>query len=485
MKLTHAGRRAAFAGLVAGLLLSVSTQAWAADDCVSHSSVLPDQVRIGATRDSVPASALALVSDPNATTTSLGIGMNDCRRVLSQHQGAVPALMCVAHGDISLARLNVDPQGNYLEARCYLDRVNRLRGAHGDERASANALRADALVGLLGLNVGADQTAVYNSELLEMHDAAPTQVSEAVHMTVARIYVAQNTAAGAASAESEAAHLNDPRDRALTLISVAQLQRTLGQGPDIVNATLRRAHDASDSVATNSALGTAYFDMGDWNRAASYLNAAIHETPQPDEQAYLPDAYYHLSMVEAHNGNFLQALARARSAGPSNFAYQRQLCLMELKVGGAEVYSRDSGARTPHAGEEMPGYAACNLGASSPEAQLLLGMFWLRHAQFRGADLPPRLGTQAGTDWRDAVYKASQAFNNGSRLLGTSTAALDWPAQPAVQLSDMLNYGQTLAAYVGTFCAGPPTPAHGVAEGIFVNYSIVRSPGMPNRCLPP
>lgn len=476
MMLVRAARQAAFAGLSTALMLGFAL------DAAAQTSECPNARVSGRARPGlVPTTLLSVIDNAASTNEQLQLALNDCQLILRDSQrGSVDALMCVARAQIRLADRDIDPGSNYGYARCHAYRAARLGGA--GVRTRADALRADALVGLMRVNAGSADD--YSRELLrDVHNA---QASDAVHRAVADMYVRQRNAPEAL--REARAHLQGTA-RALTLINISNMP-----GGDSRLLDEAYASDSS-SVAVNSALGIAYFNRGegDWGRAWQRLEFATRDrqTPEPGYESLQLDAFYYRSVLEASNrgyGTLRDALVHADQAGNTQHAL-RQACLVRLMIGGEEVYrvTRNARGALIDMSPSTDGQRSCQRLGSSPEGQLLEGMYWLRYSQFRGEAFSPAVGAPGHAPWREAVNTAERAFENGRDALGADNRTLGWPGWGSVSLRAMLGFGNKLADLFQSYCQGEINAnADELRAGdVFVHYKIVRAPGRPNRCLPP
>ncbi|MEQ1493731.1 MAG: hypothetical protein ABL932_24620, partial [Terricaulis sp.] len=358
---------------------------------------------------------MRVIDNPGASVDELQGVRRDCQEILTGSQnGSVDALMCVARAQVKLADRDVDAATNYGYARCHAYRAGRL--ASGEARSRANAVRAEALVGLMRVNAGSADS--YSQELLrdDVHNSA---AALPVHRAVAQMYVNRNNAT--AALREARTHLTGAA-RALRLIDIANM-------PGGDSNLLDEAYGADQaSVATNSALGAAYFRRQDWARAADRLRFATQSgrTPEPGYESLQLDAFYYLSVIQAANigyGTPSEAKDSADRAGVTPYA-MRQACLSRLIVGRDEVYQTLRLANNqvvPQPGTVTNGYERCNRLSSTPEGQLLIGMYWLRYAQHLPA-VPPNRTDPRRERWNTAIDNATRAFTNGETQLGGSQA---------------------------------------------------------------
>lgn len=460
MNLTNAAGRKGLAALVTVISLSMASQALAGPCDPPSGSVRPDDPTLVPTINYV-------LGNPNADATALGQALAACNQVLSRsgQRTHLQARMCVAEAQLRLAKLGNDTTQNYSAASCNFQMAEGLaeRARRTSEQTRAQGFRVEALLGLASVS-GREQADRLIADADRVH-ARSLQASPELHF---RLYELYSERRDAVRVRREAEHLGtSSRMAALAWIGVAQLE------PAQAEDALRRALNAQPrSVAVNSELGRFYFERNNPNDRAlarTRLEIATTESPQPDEQRYLPSARYYLSLLVAQEDP-RRAADLARDAGPSDFRYQRQACLMQLKIGHERVFDRyQEGNRWINRPvDAMPGFVACQLG-DTPEARLLRAMFWLRRAQFYMP--PPVLGTRAMRDYQAEVAQASRALD----IQVDASTALGWPGQEtSPTLREMFDYGRELTAYFDGICLGATRPSdrRTPASRVFSYYGL-------------
>ncbi len=498
MKLMRAAGRNALAGFVTVLSFGIAANAWAQTSECPGSSV-SGRARAGL----VPSTLLSVIDDRNASVEALQQVARDCQQILTQSQrGSIDALMCVARAQIKLADRGVDAVTNYGYARCHAYRAYRL--SSGDARARASAVRAEALVGLIGANSGSADA--YSQELLGS-DVHNSSAPAAVHRAVAQIYTNRNDITRALA---EARGDLQGTDRALALINISSKR---GGDTALLTEALRAD---SRSVAVNAALGVAYATMPQPNWPAAYdrLLQATYDgaTVEPGYENLQEQAFLYRSVLASSGnpqyGTIADAIRFTSRAGNTAPAL-RQGCLVRLVAGGEEVFQaprdsrgdyirpRDSRGRAIGPIEttdvqRLPAYDHCNRLTSTAEGQLLLGMFWLRYAQLLGQAESPDPGTFGERPWRAAVDNATRYFQNGSTSLTDNRAKLGWPGHADVTYRAMFDYGQALTGFIQSYCRSGTGPAGELgANGAptaqaqtFFDYKAVLPNGMSRRCRP-
>jgi hypothetical protein len=284
------------------------------------------------------------------------------------------------------------------------------------------------------------------------------------------------------------------RDMALAIVELVQRADYDGNTKIALLGAAQAA--APTSVAVNSALGTAYFEMaGQQQTALDFLRRATEQGSA--EAGYEPlqeKAFLYRSMLAATGvgGTMNDALTYADRAGNTPEA-MRQGCLIRLQMGGNQVFvptqlDRNGHVTRPPGGgpinmtpaQQLPGYDHCNRFPNTAEGQLLLGMFWLRHAQYLAQNDFVGPGQAGERRWTDAVTAANRAFQQGETLVPANNTPLGWAGAGPVTLRMMLIRGQHLASYIGTICRrNEPVPSD--EERVFVRYNIIRSSDDPNR----
>ncbi|MGQ0533636.1 MAG: hypothetical protein ACT4OF_13245 [Caulobacteraceae bacterium] len=437
--------------------------------------------------DALPGTIQRILDNPNASPEDLAQARADCRNMSSSQQVSVSGVMCVARISLIEARRSEGRRReNYGDARCAAHRASRVARNNPTVRREADGYWAEALVGLLSM--GAGDPAVYDRELTNVHVA---QASAVVHRAITDRYLNQNRVDLARNEVNAHLRSND-RDRALALISIARHQDRSGASDAVVRQTLEEAYQADrTSLAANSALGSAYFDMGHnyWGTAEPYLRTATLINPPPvGEENLQEQANYYLSVIEADRGNLPAARAYADSAGNEARAL-RQACLVRLLQGGNAVYNWVQGQEVSG---QTEGEQRCRQPGATPEGQLLLGMFWLRRAQFVAQAYRLTGGVLADPGrqkWDYAVQQARNAFFAGDRALTNDRAELNWPGHgDDVTLRQMIDYANELRDYYGARCERSeeplPDPRAVPVERVFEYYKIVRPRGSPLRCMP-
>lgn len=471
MKLATARRRG-LAAFVTVVSLAMASQALAQECRVPSGNPRPDDPALVPTINYV-------LGNANADARALRDALNACNAVLTRpgQRTSLQAQMCVSEAQLRLAKLGEDPTGNYAAASCGFQIADTLagRGRRQSEQARAQGLRVEALLGLASVS-GRDQAERLIAEADRAHSAA-TQSSPDVHWRLFEIYRERTDAT---RARREAEHLGDRGLRpALAWIGVARLD------PAHAQESLERAYRAQgDSVAVNSDLGRVYFNRGEWVRAWDRLRFATGpgRTAEPGFENLQLDAFYYRSILESSGrgfGTLRDARDHADQAGVSQAAL-RQMCLVRLVLGGEDVYRAilDSNNRVigSQPAESLNGYDRCNRMASTAEGQLLLGMFWLRRAQYMPASRP-----DDRAQWRAAVARAVSAFSTSRSMQGADrTALLNWPAPPqgAVTLAEMVDYGEQYARYAESGCQGTtPSDTPNQASAVFRYYHV-------NSCRP-
>lgn len=488
-----AARRTVLAGFAVALSFGVAADAWA-----QYSAQIPgcDRVRGRAQPGVVPGTLLNVITDRNSSVDAIRQVERDCQAIVDQSRGnSVEGLMCVARAQLALADRDENPMSNYATARCRSHRAGYL--ARGEARTRANALRAEALIGLMRVNAGSADS--YAEEIRQVHNrAAP----EAVHRAVVGMHLRRGQIPQALT-EARSDHLAGT-SRALALIDIAN-----ERGAD--SRLLDEAYGADqNSVAVNAALGAAYAKRSEWERARRHLEYATDGRRVEDGYENLQlDAYYYRSIMITSGwggGTLSQARDYADQAGVSTQAL-RQRCLVRLTMGGEEIYDVRRNARNEvtEMMESPEGLRACQLG-SSPEAPLLEGMFWLRYSQYRAfgagsspstlAYFNPTFGQPGYEPYRRAVRRAEQLFSEGKdRYRNDTRTPLGWPgaeqiarvSQPPIRLRDMYGFADDLAVFFLEGCreSMDSTREESETEDLFVHYKIVGRRGAPFRCQPP
>jgi len=423
---------------------------------------------------------------PEASSTSLQAAERACLDALQGRRPMIDAYLCVGE-----ARMQTQ---QFSGASCAFHTAASVASTDPRRRGDAYAREGDALSAMAREAGGADQRglldnagAAYTSSINA--DRTSPKLAER-YLSRADILLRMGEDDAARADIQLASSLPGNAGTASAFVRLLELR--MGRGESLRDASLRelaRAAWRADqrSAATNSFYGQVLFFEN--NPGADQALRDAIRFAQPGDQRYLPEAHYYLSLLEARASNYQASAQDASDAGDGDFRYQRQECLMELVRGGAQVYARDRSHRntSPEEARGMPAYRACNVGPSA-EAQLLLGMYWLRHAMYRGADLAPNRQGPNYRPWAEALNNAGSAFRQGMAALGNERPSLEslrWDELPSehVTLYDMLDYGAQLTTYFLTQC-GSAAPI-GAAGGLFEKYRIVRPASDSRRCLPP
>lgn len=451
---------------------------------------------------------LSDLQNVNATTATLDTAFGDCKEARRRNSGFnIPSYQCAGEANLRDGVTGANAAQAYCNFTAAAILASRTRNAALESQAHVGRARA------LERNGGSqtDIADAYQDAIRANGNAVDARVQLAKYYT--RIHefdqaeglLVVRDSAGRISAITGADSAANT-SIALALVDLAQAT-TLPDKVQLLQATANiNDPQVRNSVAVNSALGVAY--MPNAQLAITYLQNATADgrTAEPGYEALQEQAFLARSVLissTALNGNFQYgSLADAKTysnrAG-STPAALRQGCLVRLLLGGEEVFSapRDSHGNyirpSPSSPivtapvDGLPAYDRCSRLRSTPEGQLLFGMFWLRHAQYLAVADAPATGAPGEQPWSNAVNNARLAFRDGNNLLQNNTTPLDWmwpAAAKDIPLRTMLNYGQDLAVYVGSICRRND-PGAAPAEDIFVAYKTIGPRWATLRCRPP
>lgn len=419
----------------------------------------------------------------NTAPAQLGLAAGACRdeRVRDRRHN-IPAYLCVGEAGLMSTVASVDTGSNAQNAYCAYHSAALLARTVGNasQLSEAHVGRARALQAL-----GAGQAEVVEAYGLAI--SADPNASTA-RFALARHYVRSGDTARAQDllVRTEGANLVPVVGGIDSAVAIIELARARPGAPDI--RLLRAAERAAPAgnVGVNSALGAAYADV-DPVQARQYLRAATDPgavAQSPTEAALQLDAYYHRSIFETRDRSYAEAARFADLAGNQPHAL-RQACLVRLVQGGTAIYNYVQNANGTWQEFPAQGRESCTRVGATPEGRLLVGMFWLRRAQYLAA----RHGTltQSGSDmFFEAVNNAGTAFSAGRDALTDNSAKLNWPGHnPDVTLRQMLTYGTNLFQYYSSGCrSGAALQGQREAEEIFEAYRIIQPISAPRRCVP-
>lgn len=425
--------------------------------------------------------------NPNSEPATLASAERECTQSLTrENRYAVPAYMCA--GDANLEARN--PSASAQDAYCAYNAAATLaaRARNPSAESAAHVGRARSLEGL-----GASQ-----DEVLEAYGRAiqvgGNSATEA-RIAAARHYIRRNEfdrARGYLFANGNP--VGSGTEVALAIVELARMNNAsdrLGLLRSAEAVSPRGPDGYSTSVAVNSAVGAAYYEAQESERAYGYFRHVTEgQNAEPGYQNLQDEAFLYASMLaltDPRYGGSTEALRLVGRAGNTPAAL-RQGCLVRLMIGGPEVYREvvDRNGR-PMEGTtwSIPGLEHCTRLGSTAEGDLLRGMFFLRFAQHLPS-VPPNRSTWQRGQWDSAVSQAIQAFRNGQSKLAGVRTELQWPASRGASqptLNEMLEFGLDLASYYDTVCSrasyvrleGRPGPF-----GVFATYKTVGGPGW--RC---
>lgn len=443
---------------------------------------------------------LRFITDPNTDETQLRLAVGDCRDARGRDgRFHIQAFLCLGEASRwprarQFASADVNPTKAYCAYHSAAILAHRIRNANLETQAHIG--RGQTLD-----DIGASQQAI------DAFGLAIRANGSAEYIGHARAALAQHYIRIGHKDEARDALLVNWQpivggtDVALALVELAHMQTPQVPPEEQINYLNAARTAAPYSVAVQSALGVGYFKAGRFDLAPSYLqDATTHELPT-NEQSYLSlreQAFLYRSVMEtggpSHPAIGGDPFWSSERAGNSAEAL-RQACLLRIRQGdagaqgGHGVFHQELGAdRRLH---EVPvdgaQYCSTERLGTSPEGQLLVGMYWLRHAQFM-AMAYGTLPTPSGqSQWQDNITNADIAFRTARNALTDRTQPLNWPMQdqdPTIKLSQMLDAADRLRQFYNGGCQQPNPIGDQAAENIFVFYRVVQPVGAARRCMP-
>jgi tetratricopeptide (TPR) repeat protein len=363
-------------------------------------------------------------------------------------------------------------EANYDSARAaYAQAVAQAGTTSGDDVAAAHAGQAKALLALHGYRgsrpaAGRDQINYLATAITEYTAAVNAAANKRPewYYELANAYRQSNNNAAAITAYQNGAALQPGTTQAsAALLEVASLQSTgpipTNAADDAVLQTLIQAKNANPrSAATRTMLGRRYFDRGSFDSAREEFTAALSADPNTttglDGTSYLADANYYLSVLAANGSgaNAAQVVSYAQAAidaGGGELRHRRQLCLSHILRADQSFVRGESLSR-------------CQLGDTA-QGRLLLGMYYLRLAQFRNPTTD--INNPETSRWIGDLTAARDQFQDSRELAAaTSTTdrdrTLDWAGLSSpLATVDAADYGVGRVSY----CAGQFAPLFGAA----------------------
>lgn len=307
------------------------------------------------------------------------------RAALSAPGAAEAARLGLAGTYLSEARLSADPT---------LRRARLEDAAH--EFALAVSATADGPQGnMLRAHAGRGEALLELSRLGDTAMLAPA---------ISELETAAGLEAGVSGAPAQlmlARALSDAGRHGEADVAYAEAQRRFGSDP---RAGLARAERAFAS-------GRRLFVAGNSTAAREQFDIALGESSWREGQA---EAHYFLSAIALQLGQDAVAEADAASAAGSGLSpYHEQACLTRIAAGGLAVLRQTA----------LPACAGNDL---------LLGMFYLRHAQLAGT-------AAAANESRHIAQDAFARARASGGALGTS------PVSDRLRVADLAAYGSAVA----------------------------------------
>lgn len=395
----------------------------------------------------------------NGDVSQLRAALADCQAARSNRSVYnVESYLCVAEATFKLAQSPGQPaEASLRDAYCNFDFAAALADRHGASartlRATAHEGRGNTLIALHNLSPGTSTANAYRDDAVQAYSAAISAEANAERyraravglLEQGHIAQARNDIAAAWNGRGDGSLTTGP-DLALTLVRIGRAPNVPG-GAELFGWA---AEAAPNSVSANAALGIAYFNAGDFDRARAALEAANRPTAVDDSQQgstnYLAEARYHLALLEIENARrlgrpanwnavFSYADGATGRAGSSAFEHRRLRCIAYIRRGWAA--------------NDQPQADYCASLGGSPEAELLRGMYYLRLAQY----LNPRTvaTTPARQRYIEAITQATTAFNRGNDAALRSPnpdATATWRPEYAdtFNVRHVLEYGRSVIA---------------------------------------
>lgn len=455
--------------------------------CGSSTVQAMRRVRANAISTNVPDAvrrSLRDLGNVNTPSADLALAAGACRdEQIRDRRHNIAAYLCVGDAGLMSTVSSVDRDSNAQNSYCAYHSAALLAGQVRDARqlGAAHLGRARALRALSASqdDVAAAYTAAINAD---------PSANEA-RFELARIYRTSNpTRAQDLLVRSQGGNFVPVVQGVESAVAIIEFARARSATPDI--RLLRAAQQAAPdgNVGVNSALGVAYFDSNP-PEARGFLVAATNPgaVPRtPVETELQREAYYYRSILDLdQRATFADAVRFADLAGNPPHAL-RQACLARLRQGGAAVYNRVRVAGVwQDEGSEAQNSCSLNRLGATPEGNMLVGMYWLRRAQY----LAQQYGSVTPTGRQQvqrAVANADRAFSDARNALVDNTAKLNWPGQDRdITLRLMLEYADRLRQYYASSCQIGSTPSGDPrAEQIFEYYQIIRPRSVTLRCLP-
>ncbi len=394
----------------------------------------------------------------NGDVNQLRAALADCQAARRGNRNAynVESYLCIAQASFKLAQSpGQQAETGLRDAYCNFDFAAALADRHTAAsarplRATAHEGRGNTLIALHNMSLGS-AAAAYRDDAVLAYSAAISAEPNAERyrsravglLEQGHIAQARSDIAAAWNGRGDGSLTTGP-DLALTLVRI-------GRAPNVADSAQLfgwAAEAAPNSVSANAALGIAYFNAGDFERARTALENANRPTAVDDSQQgstnYLAEARYHLALIEIENARrlgrpanwnavFSYADGATGRAGSSAFEHRRLRCVAYIRRGWSA--------------NDQPQADYCASLGGSPEAELLRGMYYLRLAQY----LNPRsvATTPARQRYIEAITQATTAFNRGNDAALRSPnpdATASWRPeyQSEFNVRHVLEYGRSV-----------------------------------------